>query len=91
MLERLSGEVRNIMAATPGVVDIDTTSEPGKPEVQVRINRAKAADLGVAPADIALSLRTMVNGDKVTKFKEGSWALMLGLLRYLPLTSYSSL
>jgi HAE1 family hydrophobic/amphiphilic exporter-1 len=72
VLERLTGEVRNIMAMTPGVVDIDTTSEPGKPEVQVRINRAKAADLGVAPADIALSLRTMVNGDKVTKFKDGT-------------------
>lgn len=72
VLERLTGEVRAIMATTPGVVDIDTTAEPGKPEVQVRINRAKAADLGVAPADIALSLRTMVNGDKVTKFKDGT-------------------
>ena len=72
LLERLADQVRNIMATTPGVVDIDSTSEPGKPEVQVRINRSKAADLGVAPADIALSLRTMVNGDKVTKYKEGT-------------------
>ncbi|MFI5396388.1 MAG: efflux RND transporter permease subunit [Candidatus Binatia bacterium] len=71
LLERLTGQVRDIMASTPGIVDIDTTSEPGKPEVQVRINRAKASDLGVAPADIALSLRTMVNGDKVTMFKDG--------------------
>jgi HAE1 family hydrophobic/amphiphilic exporter-1 len=70
-LERLTSRVRDIMASTPGVVDIDTSSESGKPEVQVRINRAIAADLGVAPADIALSLRTMVNGDKITTFKDG--------------------
>ena len=72
VLERLSNQVRDIMASTPGIVDIDTTSEPGKPEVQVHINRAKAADLGVAPADIALSLRTMLTGDKVTTFKDGT-------------------
>ena len=71
VLERLTSQVRDIMASTPGIVDIDTTSELGKPEVQVRINRAKAADLGVAAADIALSLRTMVNGDVVTRFKDG--------------------
>ncbi len=71
VLERLTGEVRAIMASTPGIVDIDSTLETGKPEVQVRINRAKAADLGVAAADIALGLRTMVNGDVVTTFKDG--------------------
>ena len=71
MLERLAAQVRGIMAATPGVVDIDSSSEAGKPEVQVHINRAKAADLGVAPADIALSLRTMVKGDVVTTYKDG--------------------
>jgi len=71
VLDRLAGQVRDIMAATPGIVDIDTTAEPGKPEVQVRINRAKAADLGVAVSDIAMSLRTMVQGDVVTTFKDG--------------------
>jgi HAE1 family hydrophobic/amphiphilic exporter-1 len=71
VLERLTDQVRSIMASTPGIVDIDSTYEAGKPELQVRINRAKAADLGVAPADIALGLRTMVKGDVVTTFKDG--------------------
>jgi len=70
-LERLAAQVREIMATTPGIVDIDSSYEAGKPEVQVRINRAKAADLGVSVADIALSLRTMVKGDVVTTFKDG--------------------
>ena len=71
VLEHLTGQVREIMASTPGIVDIDSSSEPGKPEVQVRVNRAKAADLGVAVSDIAMSLRTMVQGDVVTSFKDG--------------------
>jgi HAE1 family hydrophobic/amphiphilic exporter-1 len=70
-LERLTSQVRDIMASTPGIVDIDSSYETGKPELQVRINRAKAADLGVAPSDIALGLRTMVKGDVVTTFKDG--------------------
>ena len=28
----------------PGIVDLDTSYEPGKPELRVRINRDKAAD-----------------------------------------------
>ena len=71
-LERLAGEVRQIMASVPGIVDIDSSYEAGKPEVQVRINRAKAADLGVAVGDIARSLRTMVAGDVVTTYKDGT-------------------
>ncbi|MBI4515458.1 MAG: efflux RND transporter permease subunit [Deltaproteobacteria bacterium] len=70
-LERLANSIAGVMASIPGIVDIDTTSEPGRPEFQVRINRAKAADLGVDVADVAFSLRTMVAGDKVTTFKEG--------------------
>ena len=70
-LQRLAEQVRGVMATTPGVVDIDSSLEVGKPEVQLEINRAKAADLGVSAADIALSLRTMVNGEVVTSFKDG--------------------
>jgi HAE1 family hydrophobic/amphiphilic exporter-1 len=40
--ERMLAEVRRI----PGVVDADTTLVTGKPELVVRINRARAADLG---------------------------------------------
>ena len=38
----------------PGAVDVDTTLVAGKPEVAVRIDREKAADLGVQVADLAV-------------------------------------
>ncbi len=74
-LKRLEEYARAIMerlGEVPGVEDIDSSYEPGKPEVRVRINRDKAADLGVSVASIATALRTLVGGDEqVTTYREG--------------------
>lgn len=56
----------------PDVVDADTTLVTGKPEVRVLIDRKKAADLGVRVQDIAASLNTLVGGQDVTTFNEGT-------------------
>ena len=54
-----------------GVVDPDTTFIAGKPELGVRIDRDKAADLGVRVQDIASTLNVLVGGLKVTEYYEG--------------------
>jgi len=54
-----------------GVVDPDTTLITGKPELGVRIDRDKAADLGVRVQDIASTLNVLVGGLKVTDYYEG--------------------
>ncbi len=54
-----------------GVVDPDTNYITGKPELGVRIDRAKAADLGVRVQDIASTLNVLVGGLKVTDYYEG--------------------
>jgi hydrophobic/amphiphilic exporter-1 (mainly G- bacteria), HAE1 family len=55
----------------PGIVDLDSSYEGGLPELQVNIDRQKSADLGVSVDDIAQTMRTMVQGDVVTRFREG--------------------
>ena len=55
----------------PGIVDLDSSYEGGLPELQVNIDRDKSADLGVSVDDIAQTMRTMVQGDVVTRFREG--------------------
>ncbi len=71
-LERYMEAMRAELARTPGVRDLETSYEPGKPELRVHINRAKAADLGVNVASIATALRTLVGGDpQVTTYREG--------------------
>jgi len=53
------------------VVDLDTSFNPGKPELSLQIDRPKAADLGVQVADAAEALRLLVGGDQVTTYNEG--------------------
>ena len=54
-----------------GVVDPDTNLVTGKPELGVRIDRDKAADLGVKVQDIASTLNVLVGGLKITDYYEG--------------------
>ncbi len=70
-LTRISNEVAAKLRQVPGFVDVDTSLATVQPEVRVNLNRAKAADLGVSAADVATTLRTMVAGEEVTKFREG--------------------
>jgi HAE1 family hydrophobic/amphiphilic exporter-1 len=59
------------MKAVPGVVDADTNLIEGKPELGVRIDRAKAADLGVNVQDLSTTLNVLVGGQKVSDYYEG--------------------
>jgi HAE1 family hydrophobic/amphiphilic exporter-1 len=70
-LESYSNEILAMMRDTPGLVDEDTTLQIGNPEVHVRLDRAKAADLGVRAEDVANSLRTLVAGEEISRFKDG--------------------
>jgi hydrophobic/amphiphilic exporter-1 (mainly G- bacteria), HAE1 family len=54
-----------------GIVDLDTTLSLRKPEVQVAIDREAASDLGVPVGTIADTLRVLVGGLPVSKFREG--------------------
>lgn len=54
----------------PGAVDVDSSLVVGKPEYGVRVDREKAADLGVSVTDIATTLRLLVAGDKVSDYNE---------------------
>ena len=71
-LEKYVAELKKVLAATPGVRDLDSSYEPGKPELRVHINRDKAADLNVNVASVATALRTLVGGDdQATTYREG--------------------
>jgi hydrophobic/amphiphilic exporter-1 (mainly G- bacteria), HAE1 family len=70
-LEQYSTALRERAASIPGLVDVDTTLNAGKPEMSVNLDRPKAADLGVQIADAAEALRLLVAGDQVTTFNDG--------------------
>jgi HAE1 family hydrophobic/amphiphilic exporter-1 len=70
VLERASNSLAQTARSIPGLVDVDTSLRVGKPEMSVRLDRPKAADLGVQVSDAADALRLLVGGDQVTTYNE---------------------
>jgi len=72
-LARYADELLERSKTLGGIVDGDTTLKLNKPEYRVRIDRDRAADLGVSTSDIATSLRVMVGGEEqASRFRDES-------------------
>jgi len=70
-LEAYTRDIRDRFGRLPGIVDLDTSLEKGKPEVRVFIDRDKAADLGVDVATVAETANFLLSGEvEITKFKD---------------------
>ncbi len=59
------------MREQPGFVDVDTTYRAGKPQLDVAVDRERAAAVGVPAAALGQALRALMGGDKVTDFHQG--------------------
>lgn len=69
-LLEVADRMEDAMRAMPGLVDINSTYDPGKPEINVLIDRDRAADLGVSVEDLGNAIRTLIGGEEVTQFQE---------------------
>ncbi|NIK74715.1 multidrug efflux pump subunit AcrB [Thermonema lapsum] len=58
-------------AGIPGIEELKTDLEIGKPELVVEIDREKARRFGISTYSIANEIRTALFGKEVSKFKEG--------------------
>jgi HAE1 family hydrophobic/amphiphilic exporter-1 len=65
-LQELKGQASQV----EGLVDIDTTYKPGKPELQIFVDPSKIGDIGITNDDLASSVRTLVNGTKADVFRK---------------------
>ena len=69
-LYSLTIAVANEYRKLPGMVDVDTSIETGKPEVRIRIDRDKAANFGVSAAAIGGTINTLIGGEVIGKYKD---------------------
>jgi HAE1 family hydrophobic/amphiphilic exporter-1 len=70
-LAEFSEKLRRKVSEIPGIVDVDTTLRLDKPELLVRVDRERAAALGVEVREIADTLRVAVGGDdRVSRFRD---------------------
>ncbi len=66
--ERAAAELRKVR----GLVDVGAEVNLNRPEFQIKIDRQRAADLGVQAADVASAVRLMISGtDQISTYKEG--------------------
>jgi HAE1 family hydrophobic/amphiphilic exporter-1 len=62
--------VRAELAQVPGLVDIDTNYQTGKPELRFIADPGRIGELGVTNDDIASSVRALINGDRATVLRQ---------------------
>jgi HAE1 family hydrophobic/amphiphilic exporter-1 len=59
------------LASIDGLGDIQTTTQLGNPEVQIRFDRERLARLGLEENQVSQVLRNKIRGDVASRFREG--------------------
>ena len=68
-LNAFSVDLTERLKQVPGLVDVDVSYRPGKPEVQLVVDRRLAASLGLNIATVGSTIRTLVEGADVATFR----------------------
>lgn len=68
-LEEISKDVVQIVSATKGTRQVESSISEGRPEAQIYINRDKASAYGLSTTQIASVIRTAVEGRVATTYK----------------------
>ncbi len=71
MLGELAARVRKEIKDIPGLVDLKDNFVKGKPEILVRVDKEKAALLGLDTYTIAYTVKAAINGVKAGVYREG--------------------
>lgn len=69
-LGNLAAEAKARISDVPGLYDIETGLEEGRPQVEVVVDRPRAAQYGLSVAQIASAARTAVQGQVATRYRE---------------------
>ena len=69
-MEKFANEVMTQMRKTGYFVDVQSSLEIGKPEIQVNVDRQRSADQGVSVRNLASTVRALVGGIDVATYEE---------------------
>jgi HAE1 family hydrophobic/amphiphilic exporter-1 len=70
-LVKVTDQLKADLAKVPGLVDLDTTYRGGKPELEVHVDRDRAASFGVPVSSVASTIRAFIGQDAVSELKDG--------------------
>ncbi|MBO6576406.1 MAG: efflux RND transporter permease subunit [Rhodothermales bacterium] len=76
-IQRIAEEVKQMLVeaadtgAIPGLVDVRDNLNTGRPELQVEIDRERAARFGLNTSKVASTVRSAINGVEAGKWRDG--------------------
>lgn len=70
-LDRLSEEIKDVIADIPGVADLSLEANVGKPQIRIRVNRNQLARYGMNADDVLSVVRTGIGNEPVSTLIDG--------------------
>ncbi|XAH21887.1 CusA/CzcA family heavy metal efflux RND transporter [Xylophilus sp. GW821-FHT01B05] len=70
-LERLADEVMTVMGKIDGVADLGTFHTLGQPNMNIKVDRARAARYGLNTGDVTSAIQTAMGGSTATSVLDG--------------------
>lgn len=71
-LGAIAARIRQAIADIPGLVSLDDDFDLARPEVSIRVDRVRAARLGLTTRDIGTTLRTALQGQEAAIYRYGN-------------------
>lgn len=69
-IRSIADTLQNAMSSIPGLVDVNSSAKPGKPEIVFRPDRQEMADRMLALSGVGGELRTLYEGTVASKYRE---------------------
>ena len=66
----LSGKIKNAIKDIPGAVDVKTSLETGRPELQLVLDRDRISALGLSTAQVSNAVSTYIKGTTASLFRD---------------------
>jgi hydrophobe/amphiphile efflux-1 (HAE1) family protein len=70
-LKQIAAKMETMVHEAPGAVDVENSEKQARPEFRIAVDRDKANDLGLNVALVGSTVRSLVDGAKVSRFKDG--------------------
>ena len=70
-LNRLSGEVKDVIATVEGVADLSLEANVGKPQIRIQVKRDQLARFGLNADDVLVVVRTGIGNEPVSTLIDG--------------------
>ncbi|MCB1691828.1 MAG: efflux RND transporter permease subunit, partial [Pseudomonadales bacterium] len=70
-LERLSGRIKDVVAAVPGVRDLSLEANAGKPQIRIAVRRDRLARYGLNADDVLSVVRAGIGNEPVSSRIDG--------------------